>query len=81
MATEKPRIQVTLEPDMHKKILELAVRDGRSASNFIEHQLRKLLGPHLEPVFTPKQMQQIDIHEAIAEAVKKGPVRKRSKRR
>ena len=81
MPSTKPLIALRLPEEMHRKLIELAAAESRSPANFIEHTLRRLLGPQLEPVFTPKQMRQIDIHEAIAAAVKKGPVKRKPRKK
>lgn len=66
MPSTKPLIALRLPEEMYRKVIAMAEAESRSPANFIEHTLRRLLGPELvEPVFTPKQMRQIDIHEAI----------------
>jgi len=89
MPSSKPLIALRLPTEMHSKIVQLAAAEDRSVTNFIEHQLRRLLDVQLKPVFTPAQLadikrhdaKQMDITEAIAAAVKRGPVVPRRRRR
>jgi Arc/MetJ-type ribon-helix-helix transcriptional regulator len=76
MPSTNPSIAVRVPPEMFQKIRELAQRDGRSMSNFIEFQLRRLLTGQLEPVFTT--VQQVDIEEEIARS-KRRPASKAAK--
>lgn len=92
MPSLNPSIAVRLDPQMFEKIRELAERDGRSMSNFVEFHLRRLLDVNLKPVFSPVELadvqahaarsksprakrvpRQVDLAEAIADAVKRGP--------
>jgi Arc/MetJ-type ribon-helix-helix transcriptional regulator len=84
MPSLNPTIAVRLDPQMFEKIKQLAERDGRSMSNFVEFHLRRLLDANLKPVFSPAQLadvkaqarkapRQVDLAEAIADAVKRGP--------
>jgi hypothetical protein len=75
-------IALRLPIDMHSKLLQLAAAESRTPSNFIEHHLRRLLDGKLRPVFTLEEEadvrrhvapRQVDLAEAIASAVKRGP--------
>jgi hypothetical protein len=79
MPSSKPLIALRLPQPMHDLVRDLAAKDGRTVSNFIEQQLRRLVGADLEPVFVPprkrrvRKGRQLDITDAIAAAVKRGP--------
>jgi len=81
MPSTKPLIALRLEPQLYESVCAAARADGRSPSNFIAHQLRRTFGPGvpLNELLRPKQMRQMDIAEAIAGAVKRGPVKRAAK--
>jgi len=87
MTSQNPVIALRLDQPTFDKIRQMAEKDGRSMSNFVEHQLKRLLGPRLEPLLPASYYQapkkgrrakkpvQMDISEAIAAVVKRGPAR------
>jgi hypothetical protein len=85
MTSKNPVIAVRLDPSTFEKMRQLAERDGRSLANFAEFHLRRMLAFNLQPLLpdshyddpksTPKKVPvQVDIADAIAATVKRGPV-------
>jgi hypothetical protein len=80
MTSQNPVIALRLDQATFDKIRQLAERDGRSMSNFVEHQLKRLLHPNLDPALpasyyeAPAKGRQIHLEDAIAAVVKRGPV-------
>jgi hypothetical protein len=80
MTSQNPVIALRLDQATFDKIRQLAERDGRSMSNFVERQLKRLLHPNLDPALPasyyepPAKGRQIHLEDAIAAAVKAGPV-------
>ena len=83
MPSKNPVIAVRLDPAMHRQVVALAAAQHRSVSNFVEHALRRLIGPDNEAVLKEIERtdpanrggRQVDIAEAIAAAVKRGPTK------
>jgi hypothetical protein len=79
MPSKNTAIAVRLPEPMYRQIVERAAAEHRSLSNFVEHHLRRLLGPDNETVFRdiertdPRADRQVDLAEEIARAVKRGP--------
>lgn len=85
MPSKNPVIAVRLSEEMHKQVVERAALEHRSLSNFVEHHLRRLLGPSNESVFReiakdPRAGVQLDIADQIARAVKRPPVKRVGRR-
>jgi hypothetical protein len=66
MPSSKPLIALRLPQPMYDQVRALAEKDGRTVTNFIEQQLKRTL---------PAPSRQMDITDAIAAAVKRGPVK------
>jgi hypothetical protein len=49
MPSTNPSIFVRLSRAMYERVVELAAADGRSLSNFVEHNLKRFVGPDLQP--------------------------------
>lgn len=80
MGNAKKPLSIYVRPDLLELIESSALADGRSVSNFVE----RLLDAHVPTTvkYTPAHAErdrqaakQIDITDAIAAAVKRGPVK------
>ena len=69
MPSQKPLIALRLEQPLYDRVVAVAMSQGRTPTNFIAQHLRTSLG--MAPSAPGRQ---VDITEAIAEAVKRGPV-------
>lgn len=88
MATELEQFTVYAPPKMVKQLKMLAEGDGRTLSNFVVRALVGCMGGELtagggynlipKPDATMRG-RQVDISEAIADAVKRGPSKPRSR--
>lgn len=67
MPSSKPLIALRLEQPLYERVVAVAQQQGRTPSNFIAQQLRVSLS------MTPAVTKQLDLADAIAAAVKRGP--------
>lgn len=67
MPSSKPLIALRLDQPLYDRVVAVARNQGRTPSNFIAQQLRVSLS------MTPAVTKQLDITDAIAAAVKRGP--------
>jgi hypothetical protein len=67
MPSSKPLIALRLDQPLYDRVVAVARNQGRTPSNFIAQQLRVSLS------MTPAVSKQMDITDAIAAAVKRGP--------
>jgi hypothetical protein len=69
MPSSKPLIALRLDQPLYDRVVAIAHQQGRTPSNFIAQQLRVSLS------MTPAVSKQTDIADAIAAAVKRGPIK------
>jgi hypothetical protein len=69
MPSLKPLIALRLERPLYERVVAIAQQQGRTPANFIAQQLRVSL------MMTPAGTKQLDLVDAIAAAVKRGPVK------
>lgn len=69
MPSSKPLIALRLEQPLYERVVAVSRQQGRTPSNFIAQQLRVSLS------MTPAVTKQLDLDDAIASAVKRGPTK------
>jgi predicted DNA-binding protein len=67
MPSSKPLIALRLEQPLYDRLVAVSHQQGRTPSNFIAQQLRVSLS------MTPSITNQLDLADAIAATVKRGP--------
>jgi hypothetical protein len=84
MATDKRAVSVYLAPKLYDQVERCAREDGRSISGWIERVMGNYLGvAELRPVGQVQRRAdgQVHIEDAIASAVRRGPVKAPARKR